>query len=586
LVSGIVFGLTVLNRPNILLAAGAIVAALVVRGASRRSERFVTRARPAALLLAGVVAGMSPAAIRNVVVSHEFTFVSSHGGLNFYIGNSATANGFYNEVPGIAPTIGGQEADTVRVASQALGHPVSDSEASDYFFGLAWRWIRDHPAAAAALFGRKLYYIFNAQFISLGQSYPFYAHETGSLLRILFIGPWLLIPLGLVGLLFGRRASDGAPALRPSIPVVRPSPAVRPTRRSDVRRKETSSASADREPRADEKLQSPRSNYAVWFVFVPGYAIAIAVFFMAERYRLPLLVPLTIGAGAAMEMGIEAIRAGRLMTLRVPAAALVVLALAANWRLRLDDGQWQNGVRLAESLVIEGQDADAATAAAKIAVREPRPGATDSAMGAQFLQMNHPDRALPYLQRAHDENPDDAATDYSLGQALLALGRVQDAIPHLRRGFDAGIPLPQGGYDYALALRDAGDLAGAVAAVRHVAPRADDSDAWLRAGRLAVEAKAPDAAEPFFRRAVQIRPDAASHQQLGVDLMLLGKYPQAAAELAEAARLDPNDAGTLSHLSYCEMKLGRLNDARTSLRQALAVDPNDPLARQLAAILR
>ena len=32
---------------------------------------------------------MAPAAIRNIVVAHEWSLVSSHGGLNFYIGNRA-----------------------------------------------------------------------------------------------------------------------------------------------------------------------------------------------------------------------------------------------------------------------------------------------------------------------------------------------------------------------------------------------------------------------------------------------------------------------------------------------------------------
>ena len=63
--------------------------------------------------------------------------MSSHGGLNFYIGNRETATGFYMPVPGITPTIAGQEKDARRVAARALGHPVTDAEASDYFFGLS-----------------------------------------------------------------------------------------------------------------------------------------------------------------------------------------------------------------------------------------------------------------------------------------------------------------------------------------------------------------------------------------------------------------------------------------------------------------
>jgi len=73
------------------------------------------RIRPAAMLVTGLVLGMAPAAVRNVIVAHLWSFLSSHGGLNFYIGNSATATGFYQPVPGITPPIVGQEKDTRRV---------------------------------------------------------------------------------------------------------------------------------------------------------------------------------------------------------------------------------------------------------------------------------------------------------------------------------------------------------------------------------------------------------------------------------------------------------------------------------------
>src|SRR5439155_1263694 len=115
------------------------------------------RVRPAAMLVAGLVLGMAPAAARNVIVAHQWSFVSSHGGLNFYIGNRENATGFYMPVPGITPTITGQEKDARRVAARALGHPVNDAEASDYFFGLSRTWMMDHPGDAATLFLRKFY---------------------------------------------------------------------------------------------------------------------------------------------------------------------------------------------------------------------------------------------------------------------------------------------------------------------------------------------------------------------------------------------------------------------------------------------
>jgi tetratricopeptide (TPR) repeat protein len=528
--SGVIFGIQTLNRPNVLLAAAAV--ALVMLVATRR-------VRPAALLVAGLVAGMAPAAIRNAIVAHQWSVVSSHGGLNFYIGNREAATGFYFPVPGITPTIVGQEKDAQRVAARALGHPVTDAETSDYFFGLAWKWTRDHPGDAVALFLKKLGYVFNAQHIALPQSYPFYAYDLHTALRFYAIGPWLLVPLGLVGLIFAA-----------------------PTSR--------------------------RLEYVVWASFVPAYAAAVAVFFVAERYRLPLLVPLSVGAGAAIDGLLRVLAARRATSLIMPGAVFAIALLGANWRLGLDDGRWQEGLRTAQQLVILGRYDEADQWAARLDARgEPHPGAGRYGVGAQLLAQRQTDRALVYLTQAQHADPRRPEVEYTLGQALLAAGRPNDAIPHLQRGFDGGIEIPKGGYDLAVALQSVGSFPAAAAVIRRInIPNPDDVEAWLRLGRLAAQVHAPDVAEPFFRHAVGMRPDqAGARQQLGLDLLVLGRFDEAARELSEAVRLDPRDPDSLSHLAYCEIKLGRLSDARAHAEAALAINPSDELAKQLLVAL-
>jgi tetratricopeptide (TPR) repeat protein len=198
-----------------------------------------------------------------------------------------------------------------------------------------------------------------------------------------------------------------------------------------------------------------------------------------------------------------------------------------------------------------------------------------------LLALNQPDRALAYLEAAHQADPADATAEYALGRTLLQLGRAKESIPHLQRGFDAGIELPQGGYDLAIALHAAGDFPATAAVIRRINPAAsEDEEAWLRLGRLAAQVRAPDVAEPFFRHAAGMRPDlAAVRQQFGLNLLVLGKLDEAARELAEAVRLDPRDPDSLSHLAYCEFKLGRTGDARVHAFAALGLNPDDELAK-------
>lgn len=529
LLAGVLLGLATLNRPNAGLAAAGLAAALAI------TRRF----RPAVWLVAGVAAGMAPVTLRNIAVTGQWSLASSHGGLNFYIGNNEKATGSYRPVAGVAPNIVGQQRDAQRVAEAALGRPVTEAETSDYYFGLASSWIREHPVDAARLFGRKLLYTFHAQHIALPYSYPFYAREAGTALRFYVIGPWLLAPLGLVGLIFA--------------------------------------APRDRLPA-----------YLAWAAFVPAYAIGVAAFFVAERYRLPLFVPLAIGAGAALDLFWTRLADRRYAAVAAPAAVLLALAVPLNWPQGFQDGRWDEGLRMAERLVLLGRYDEADTWVEKL-----RPGAVDRGVpdylvGRQLLVKKETARAIAHLERARELEPQQPAISYALGQALLQAGRPADAVPHLRRGVDGGAQVPLLGYDLAVALEATGDFASAAAAVARITPgRDDDAEAWLRLGRLASGVKAPDVATRFFEGAVALRPDQASaHQQLGLNLLLLGRVDDAARELADAVRLDPRNADSLAHLAYCELKLGRLADARTHVELAIAVAPDHPLALQLRSILR
>src|SRR2546427_8115233 len=160
------------------------------------------------MLVAGLLVALGPVAVRNRAVSGEWVLVSSHGGLNFYIGNNAEADGTYRSVPGIAPDIEGQVRDARTVAETAAGRPLRASEVSRHFYGRAWKWIALRPGAAFRLFLRKLAFCFNAVDLSLNYSYAYYSRDEATLLRVLVVGPWLLVPLGLVGLVAVPRRDD------------------------------------------------------------------------------------------------------------------------------------------------------------------------------------------------------------------------------------------------------------------------------------------------------------------------------------------------------------------------------------------
>ena len=472
-VTGLALGLTALNRPNFLLASIALLGLVFV----------LTRTwRPALALVAGLVLAWLPITARNVVVSDTWSVASSHGGLNFYIGNHEAATGFYQEVPGIRPDITGQRDDTRRVAAEALGRPVTESEASAYFVDRAVAWISDHPHHAAWLFLRKLGFTFNAHHVALPDSYPFYAYDVPTALRFFVSGPWLLIPLGLVGLAV----------------LIRQTPV--PDRRAAI----------------------------LWVSFVPAYAVSVAAFFVAERYRLPLLVPLCVGSGVALDALATAISARRWHGLVVPSIACVLLAVASQWNPGLSDGRWDEGIRMTQRLVILTRHDEVDIWIARLAATSPQPGLPAYHAGLQYLAEKDWTRAVHHLtaaqQLAPAASPFRRRVDPPLGQALLGAGRA---------------------------------------------------------------ANSPAEAEPFFRQGAALLPDeAGARLQYGLNLLLLSRPAEAAVQLTEAVRLAPRDTDAHAHLALAALSLGRLPEARTHAEQALALQPGHPLAQSVLAALR
>ncbi len=342
--TGIAIGLLVLNRPNALLWPPVFVLAIL----------WIRGLRPAMILAAGVMLPIAPVTIRNIVVAHAPVMIASHGGLNFYIGNNPDADGTYHHVPGIRPTIAGQQEDVPRV------------EASyGSFYRRAWIWIESHPDAAFALFLRKIAYTFNQTDLALNYSYSYFTKDVVSPLKFLVVGPWLLFPLGIVG-------------------------AVRYVR---------------------------NRSFAVWASFIPIYAISVAIFFVSSRYRLPLLIPMCITAGA---MFVQL----RLWTW----IAAGLLAIGVCWNFGLDDGLAHERTNMIVYLIEQHRLEEAAQVIAETE-RITRDPATLHARSAQaykqaaidFVQSNQPDKALAAFEAAHRLDPTDASN--LLNMAVLQAQR-------------------------------------------------------------------------------------------------------------------------------------------------------------------
>jgi tetratricopeptide (TPR) repeat protein len=463
--AGLAFGVLGLNRPNALPALALVAAVALAVAAARRSRPLLLAA--VALGVGGALA-VAPVALRNRAVAGEWVAVSSHGGLNFLIGNSASADGTYQAPPGIAPSIEGQREDARRVAEAGLGRPATSTEVSSWFYGQAWSWIRSQPAAAAALLLRKLHLVLHRSELALNYSYAYWSREEPTLLQLLVVGPWLLVPLGLLGLFA---------------------------------------------PRAPEV---PRDRYLVFVTFVPAYALAVAAFFVSSRYRLPLLVALCVTAGGALA-ALPGLRLAPRARLAVGLALAAVVALA-NWPLKIDEGRADERAERVLHLVAAGRGAEAEVGIARTVAEHRDPALFLWRVGRAYLESGRPADALPYLADAARRSPGQPDILLSQAQALVSSGRGAEAVSALRQ-----VPAPVGDPDLAEPL---GQLAASLGAFDLAVPWLAEAAgrpgagaeahynlalALARTGRL-------EAARDSARRARDRAPDDAQVASLLADL--------------------------------------------------------------------
>jgi tetratricopeptide (TPR) repeat protein len=415
----------------------------------RRKEglraRILSSAAAVAVLLAGVYIGCSPCWIHNYFVAKDPVLFSAHDGVNFYIGNHSTANG-YTSIPqneGLRATQEGLLTDSITVPEKKLGRTLLRSEVSQFWKDRAQLWISMHRFAWLKLLGVKVDNFWNT-----------FQYDDLSILRLFRIEE--LIPPGL-------RWGQIAPfALAGLLSLGR----------------------------------WPRLRWVAGAVFVLMFALLPA--FITERYRLaaaPGLILLMMGGLAWLW---EKVAARRLL----PALGyLLVLGGAVWWTTlpRSDIGLWsldfyKAGIRATDTSKRQTSPQDAARSLerAQAALERAYGYVPESpevlfALGNLWYLRHDPAKAEPCLLAAIrlDDNHDGALAN--LAQLYADQRQWPDALEYLLRATTLAPENPKRWYSLSIVYKELGKKAEA----RDAAERA-------RALLLAAVERDPKNFNPWF----------------------------------------------------------------------------------------
>lgn len=462
LFSGLLLGLCAALRGNVLIYVLPIILFLLWRPRADRKPMFL---RVAAPLLLGLSAPVALAAAANYHAERDLVLLSSNAGFNYYIGNHPKASGTFDKIAGHDEVRGFdplKDLDGRDFARAIAGRRLSPSEASRFWVRAAFDGAKGRCAAFVGLQARKLLLFFGGEQLPQIYSYDLTRGEV-PILKLLPITFAVLIPLGLLGL---------AQSLV----------------RGGVHR--------------------------LLAILCLCYGLSISLFFVASRYRVPIIPLVAVFAGCALVGLVETVQRRRWAQVGKSAAALAAFSVLPLLPLQPHD-PCKVLLHFANVYDSSGKR-EAARVVAEKAVRQ----CPDDAR-ALFLM----------AQIAHSEGDFKEALDYYRRAALARdvkpeyLFRLASLQSQLRmqeqalRSVATGLEMAPGNVEGLLLLGQIqerrGDLRDAMATLQKAVDLKPDSvSALYHLGRLAALAGEPELARSSLQEAARLAPEAQEIRDL------------------------------------------------------------------------
>lgn len=199
LISGIILGIGVLFRGNILLFLPVVIIWVL-----RFSENYIAknkRVTAAILFTIGTFIPILPITGYNYAVSGEFVLLTTNGGINFYLGNNEDSPGvFINPKEfDISTDMSGKN-----YAQRQTGTKLSNSEASSYWFGRGIEYLTEKPGDALLLYANKFFLFWgegeNPQSTIMDLNY--FEKHYSNILSLPLPGFFLISLLSMTGIIF------------------------------------------------------------------------------------------------------------------------------------------------------------------------------------------------------------------------------------------------------------------------------------------------------------------------------------------------------------------------------------------------
>lgn len=580
LLGGVLLGVGCTLRPNALLLVPAAACWMwwvcrTKRVAPRREverasksvsgdgsdgpSRIAVLSRALLLLAAGTALPILPITAHNLRVANDFVLISSNAGVNLFIGNNESADGFFFSGAGGIPTFGSMyDYDrVVRSVERDVGRRMKHSEISRYFARRALSYMWGHPVQTIGRTVRKLALLLHPKELSHNNVVAI-DRSKSAVLRLLPFPFAVVLGSAIFGavcaLRSGRHIDD-----------------------VDSLAGKTASESADRV-------------VVLMLLFAVVYIGSFLPFFAASLYRVPA-VPflLFFGALGLSEVGRAVI--GRGVRTAAPRLAGLVAAIALVSipfvPYEPDEGEWHHKRGIA---CWRSGELDRALEHLQAAhALDPENARVLWTQARVLLDLGFLNESFETWERAAALDPGNADLLASLGDELLSLGKTAEAAEAYRRAIEANCWSVAPYVNLASMFASGGDVSRAVSLFRRALSIDDRAyEVHLGLGLALARTGAMDAAVAHVKTAVLLNPGSVeAAMNLGVVLKEAGRPRDAIEAYRHASSIDPRNAYVLHNMGAAYEDLAAWSDASAMYQKALAIDPKLTLTmRNLARVLR
>jgi tetratricopeptide (TPR) repeat protein len=541
--AGALLGCFALLRPNVLLFAPVLACWMFCLSLKKHSDYRKSILTLATLTIA-CMAVLSPAFVRNYVVAKDVVFISSYGGINLYVGNHPEASLVEPKIPELMELAGIENwtcfdypAIVCGIAAKKGKSEITFSEANHYFYQKAFQFIKEKPGMFLKNMLTKAMLFWGPHEIT-NDTVMEYDKRFSGVLRLLPGFSWFAALF-----VFGSAVT----------------------------------ISRIRDHKENAASHTAALNILLW-LYVGTYFLSVIIYFVAGRYRVPIIPVMLLFSAVGVVWLFEALRAKSVG--RTASGFSIIVILFLLFRLNPtgyvpDQSTWH--LRKAMAYTASGEDDKAETEYWNALKLGANASVAYANLGRLYITRGEKEEGIDLYKKGLLHNPHNATIHNNLGYELYHLGNLEESVLHFKQATESNPRFALAHVNLGNVLFDLGHLDEALHHFQQAATiTPGDATLFYNMARVYFAKENYDDAIVHYEKALVLKPQfTEALNNLGYLYANQGNYETAIPYYEKAIASDPRFLLAYNNLGNVRFEQGDIDAAAAVYEQALKQKADD-----------